>query len=315
MNFSTKISIPEDYYMNVWDQYILTGSCFSEHIGDYMSRCGLNAIQNPHGILFNPFSIFQSLNNALKKRYYNEETILQHNGLYFSWMHHSSVYDMTEKDLLRRINTDIDAFNLHLKSARTLIITWGSAHYYLNVDKNKIVSNCHKQPGQLFEKKMAKVEDIVNQYSTFFNDLIREVPQIKVVMTISPVHYLKDGEVENQRSKATLILAIEELCRNFPDSVKYFPSYEIFMDELRDYRFYGKDMVHPNEVGIEYVWKRMKETYFSPEQRFILSEAERIFQLKNHRILIPEAESSLSFAKKRDDQISEFKAKYPYLNI
>lgn len=314
-NHYTVINIPPVRSMLCSDKFVLTGSCFSQHIGKKLASCGMKILENPHGILFNPLSIALSLGNALSGRRYGEEICLRRDGLFFSYMHHTSIYNVDKEKLIVRINED----NMHLQEDLTvadyLIITWGSAHYYRLNTSGNIVANCHKQPSETFEKKMATVAEIVEMYEQLFVSLFDKNPGIKIVMTVSPVRYLKDGFIENQISKANLILAVHHLCQKFTNRVMYFPSYEIFMDELRDYRFYDRDMVHPNELGIDYVWERFRRTYFDKEQQGIIEEAENINRMKNHRILFPEAESTGKFMESREAAIGRFCEKYPYLNI
>ncbi len=315
MKFFTKVPIDTDIRLMCSDQFLLTGSCFTEYIGQMMVDLGLQVAFNPHGILFNPLSVAQSIEESLTGNNIEPDDLLNYNGTYFSWKHHTSVHESTDSGLIDRLVEDNKRFRSHLVNGNCLIITWGTAFYYKLIGEEKIVANCHKQPGERFEKLFAMPDQIVELYSKLVRRIQQANPNLRLLLTISPVRHIKDGFIENQQSKAALILAAKALCDDFPEVISYFPAYEIVMDELRDYRFYAEDMVHPNDIAVKYIWERFVDTYFNDGQINILKEAEAIFRMKNHKLLFPGSESGLKFEEQKQKAIADFVSKHPYFRI
>jgi len=271
------------------DRCFLSGSCFAENISKKMQEQGFSIVSNPNGILFNPQSLLQSLVSAIEKNAFDEKFLLERDGLNYSFLHHSSVYASNKKELLEKIHKNQNQAHAFLKTTKVLVITFGSAFVYEHKTLQKVVSNCHKQPGTAFEKKFLEPEWIVESYQSLFQKLKAFNPDLKIIFTVSPVKYLKDGLENNSQSKASLLLAVNRLVKNNANC-HYFPAYELQNDDLRDYRFYKEDLAHPNAQAIEYIWEKFSECAFSEKTRTINSEISKLKAAQNHRKLSASAE-------------------------
>ncbi|MEL6989544.1 MAG: GSCFA domain-containing protein, partial [Bacteroidota bacterium] len=243
MNLRTSLPIhPFPFNLQHEDQVLSIGSCFAEEIAKKLNYYKFKITANPHGILYNPLSIIQCLNEIQSKKLYIEEDIFQNQEVWYSFQHHGKFSDLDPNVLIKQINKSIQRAAHALESSKLLICTLGTAFVYENKSDQRVVANCHKLPSDHFKKKLLKVETIVDAFEKTILSLSKQFPNINWLFTISPVRHLKDGFVENQRSKSTLHLAVHKLIEKF-DHVHYFPSYEIVIDELRDYRFYNEDML------------------------------------------------------------------------
>lgn len=283
MNFNLNFT-PEksSFKINHRHSILLLGSCFSENIGKHLQNARFRVSVNPNGILFNPQSIFHCIKNALQNKKTENSFVLQRDNLFYSYNHHTSFHASTEKDLLNRLDAITEITHQTLKSADVLVITFGTAFHYKHKEFDQTVANCHKQPGPTFEKKILEVDEIITTYTSLIQELITVNPKLKIIFTVSPVKYLKDGIVENNLSKSILLLSIHKLIRLFPEN-SYFPSFELVNDDLRDYRFYKEDMAHPNQQAIDYVWEKFSECYFDPETKEVNLEIQKLNAALNHR--------------------------------
>lgn len=263
----------------------MAGSCFADNIGALLSQNKFEILSNPNGIQFNPSSISNGINSCIYAEDINEDFILNRDDIFFSYLHHSSVHTTGKSDLLKKINNENKKASQFLKTADFLFIALGSAYVYRHLNLDVIVSNCHKQPGSTFEKSLLKIDAIVNDYSILINSLQAFNPALRVIFTVSPVKYLKDGIIENNLSKSTLLLSIHELTQRFKNC-HYFPAYELVTDDLRDYRFYKEDLAHPNEQAIKYVWEKFSDCYFSKETLALNQQIQKLNLALNHRSLI-----------------------------
>lgn len=263
----------------------MAGSCFVDNIGSLLGQNKFEILSNPNGIQFNPSSIFNGINSCINPQEIDERFILNRDDIFFSYLHHSSVHAEVKSDLIKKINTENKKATQFLKTADFLFITFGSAYVYRHLELEVIVSNCHKQAGNTFEKSLLKIDGIVNDYSNLISALQTFNPSLRVIFTVSPVKYLKDGILENNLSKSTLLLSIHELTQRFKNC-HYFPAYELVTDDLRDYRFYKEDMAHPNEQAIQYVWEKFSECYFSKETLALNLQIQKLNLALNHRSLI-----------------------------
>lgn len=270
----------------------LTGSCFSENIANKLKDYRFKTYANPNGIIFNPDSIQQSLNNLLIQEKANEKFLLFRNGVFFSYHHHSSIHDEDKHDLLRKINHENKIAAQSLYEADFLIVTFGSAWVYRHLQLNTTVTNCHKQPGNLFKKQLLSPAHIILEWTGLIEQLKLVNPKLKIIFTVSPVKYLKDGVVENNLSKATLLLAVYHLIKENPGCF-YFPAFELVNDDLRDYRFYKEDLAHPNEQAIDYVWNKFSETWFSESTQALNKEIHSLNLALAHRKLIANSEEAI----------------------
>jgi len=294
MNFHLQFPIPAfSEKLNYNQQSIFVGSCFSENIGELMKRYKFNCIINPNGILYNPYSISKAINRYIENKTLNDNDLFFSNEQWNSWEHHSC-YSANDKAVcLKQINDSIQATHSYLKNTDWLFITWGSAFVYRNIETEKLVSNCHKVPQKRFEKQILSAQEIVSDYQLLLNKLKQLYPNLKIVFTVSPVRYVRDGVVENNLSKAHLISAVHKLINEF-DYAYYFPAYEIVIDELRDYRFYKSDLVHPSEQAVEYVFEKLKNTLLDEQAIATFEKIKEIIKAKEH---LPFNKDSLEFKK------------------
>ena len=252
MEFRTKIQIPiSPFFINHSDRILMLGSCFTENIGHRLSYFGFNVHCNPFGILYNPISIFNVIKRIAHEEYFTENDLYRHQDLFVSFEHHGKFSNTQVNVVLDAINNEIKLARQQLKGAKWLILTLGSSSVYRHIKQDKIVANCHKIPNIEFEKNVLTIDAI----KSAFNSIQHLVKDINIVFTVSPVRHWRDGAIENLRSKSILIECIHQLISENRNCF-YFPSYEIMMDELRDYRFYAEDMLHPNEIAIKYIWKQ-----------------------------------------------------------
>ena len=291
----------------------MLGSCFTEYVGDFLYKYLFDVTVNPFGVIYNPLSVKRGLEALMHKDQYSEDDLDLHNELWFSFDHYTKYSDTTKAGALGKINADFLVAKQQLQSAAFLIITFGTAYTYRYKASGEIVCNCHKIPASEFDRFLLSPKSIIQEYSKLIPELLALNPELQIIFTVSPVRHLKDGLKENQRSKATLLLAIHELADHFPESVHYFPAYEIMMDDLRDYRFYDEDFVHPNKQAIEYIWERFLETAITSESQSIISEIVPLLKDKGHRPLHTDTTAFRKFAEQRAKKEQDLKKKYPFL--
>ncbi|MBI3238814.1 MAG: GSCFA domain-containing protein [Flavobacteriia bacterium] len=287
----------------------LLGSCFSTHLNGRLKRAGFRSVSNPFGVVFHPIALAQFISESLNS---SQEHLLCSDDVWLSWDAGSEVYAMSEQELDTKIRTIRSEFKQAIERSECLIITLGSAHGYRLKSTGQLVANCHKQPGALFEKELTEVAEMTAVWQQTLSQLKERFPKLKVIFTISPVRYSRDGWVENNRSKARLFELVEQLQNDF--RVEYFPAYELINDILRDYRYFEPDGVHPNQLAVDEVWKLFRRWYFNAETTAITEELEALRKMEEHRLLFPESEKArqfqLSFQKKRES----FLSLYPFIS-
>lgn len=291
----------------------MMGSCFTDHVGDKLREYLFDVVVNPFGVTYNPMSVKKGISRLLSKKKYIEDDLHFYNELWFSFDHYTKFSATDKVEALHHINTEFHSAKEKLKSAGFLIITFGTAFAYRYKKTGEIVCNCHKIPANQFERSMLSTRSIIREYEELIKQILKVNPELQVIFTLSPVRHLKDGLVENQRSKATLLLAVNELVKLFPESAHYFPSYEIMMDDLRDYRYYESDMTHPNDQAIEYIWERFKETVISEEACEIITKIDPLIKAKKHRPLHTDTKAYKKFSDQLSFQEAELKNIYPTL--
>jgi hypothetical protein len=307
MELLTKVNIQSSRKkIGYQDKILLLGSCFADNIGEKFGEHYFQTTVNPYGTLYNPASIANSLlpisSEFLPIRY--------HNGLWHSMMHHGTFSHSDQNELLRRCEESQTIMDVALQDASTIIVTFGTAWVYEY--QGQVVANCHKLPAKEFVRRRLTVEEIVSQWQS----IIERMPNKHWIFTVSPIRHVKDGLHENQLSKAILLQAIDELLSRFSSSIyclDYFPSYEIVLDELRDYRFYAEDMVHPSKVAVDYIWERFVETYMSAETCEEMRVLHQLWRDRNHRFLHPESEEAKAFARRLNDRMKSLRVTYPWL--
>ena len=311
--FSTQIDIPHSTVEITYNDRILTlGSCFAENIGTKLQEACFLTFINPFGVMYNPMSVAQGIRYLLSEKEFTATDLFQSGSLWNSLAHSSTFSATTADEALQKINSRLLAARYFLHETNVMMITLGTAWVFELVDTRKIVSNCHKLPASRFTRRRLSVDEIINEFTEVFGFLRNSYPGLKFIFTVSPIRHWKDGAHENTVSKSTLHLAVDALEKQF-DFVHYFPAYEIMMDELRDYRFYASDMLHPSDVAVDYIWQRFGDTYFSSETLNLKKELERLHADLNHRPLHPETEEyrlfQLSVEKKKNGLMQH----YPFL--
>ena len=311
MELLTKVQInPSETKIGYQDKILLLGSCFADNIGEKFGEHYFQATVNPFGTLYNPASIMKAI--TLSFEHDNKHYILQHNGLWHSMMHHGSFSHPDKNELLSRYNESLTIMRNALQEASTIVVTFGTSWIYQM--EGMVVANCHKIPAERFRRDCMTVDRIIDMWLP----LLVQIPNKHWIFTVSPIRHIKDGLHANHLSKATLLQAIDTLIVNArglnpSSSYSYFPSYEIMLDELRDYRFYAEDMVHPSQVAVDYIWQRFVETYMTVDTQ---SEMRTLYQLwrdRHHRFLHPESEEAQTFAERIASRVQNLKEQYPWL--
>lgn len=313
MKLKTEIKLAKQpFEISHRDKIISFGSCFSENIGEKLSRHKFDTLVNPFGILFNPISVVRAIKECLEHIQYSESDLNNNNEVYFSFNHHSKFSGLNKAEVVHKINSAIANANSYLNSSNTLILTFGTAWVYRIKETDEVVANCYKLPNEVFNKELLSIQEIVAEVSDAIDILKSNNPELKIITAISPVRHWKDGVVENQQSKATLHLALKEINENFLNSV-YFPSYEILLDELRDYRFYADDMLHPSPVAIDYIWEKFGDFFFSSGTKKLNKRIEQINKEKNHKPFNPESIDFRNFKKQLEEKENQLYSEFPFL--
>ena len=294
---------------------MLLGSCFATHIGARLQESRFHCDVNPYGVLYNPLSISTALREMLAGKVYTPDDLYEHQGLWHSPMHHGDFSAASAEDALRKINLRLEQAARQLDGLDFLLLTWGTAWVYEDRETGRVVGNCHKLPEACFRRRRLSVEEIVTGTASLLSGMLARNNRLQVVLTVSPIRHVRDGLHGNQLSKATLLLAAEQVRAAFPDRVFYFPAYELLLDELRDYRFYADDLVHPSDLAVRYVWERFIEWCLSPDARRVMAEVEDIRKALAHRPLHPESEEYKRFLGQIVLKIERLNGKYPYFDL
>lgn len=289
------------------------GSCFAEEVGRCFAESGFRTDINPFGTLYNPASLFTALGELRRREEgFDRSCLTQHDGLWMSFLHGTAFSASTPEEALNRINRRFRAARAQLLCGDWLLLTFGSATVYRLADEGTIVANCHKLPARMFRRERLSADAFEETGTAELTQTLSLNPRLRVLVTVSPVRYVADGLHANQRSKGILLDLADRLCERFPERVFYFPAYEIVMDELRDYRFYTDDMVHPSPLAVRYVWEQLKKCLFSPAARTAASEIEALRRDLAHRPFHPESAAHKQFLEKTVLKIEQLKRKYPY---
>jgi len=311
--FQTKIEIPGTGFKISYQDKILTlGSCFAENIGQKMTNVFFETDINPFGVLYNPVSVKNSIELLLQNSIFTSEDIFEYKSLWQSFSHSSQFTGLSEMECLNNINSRLNLSGEFIQKTNVLLITFGTAWVFEEKKSGRVVSNCHKLPAGDFVKRRLTVEEIVNDFKTLIFNLQTLYPKLVIVFSVSPIRHWKEGAHENNVSKSILLLAIDELQKQH-ENIHYFPAYEILMDELRDYRFYARDMLHPSEVAVDYIWQRFSETFFSAETLLIKKKVEQLVADMSHRPFQPDSPEFKKFLENTEKRKSELLNEYPFL--
>jgi hypothetical protein len=294
---------------------LLVGSCFTEQIGSKLAAHKFNVLENPNGILFNPVSIAQAVVSYAAGKKYEENDLFYYNELWGSWQHHTRFSSIEKTKTLDMINLSQERAWSFIKEADWILVTLGSAFVYENMETENrvVVANCHKVPADKFYRRLLDTTEVKNTLSAMMETVKTINPSVNFIFTISPVRHLREGFIENNRSKAALIQAVHSLTDN--ENVFYFPAFELVIDDLRDYRFYAEDMVHPNYAATNYVWEKFMATCISEPSQQLMREIAVIMAAKNHKPFNPTSEQHKKFLQTNFDKATKLQQQHPHLSL
>lgn len=314
MNFHLEFTPkPFEQKISHGHKLFLAGSCFTEQIGSKLSWHKFRTIDNPHGILFNPVSIAKAIHSYIINKEYTAEDLFFHHELWGSWDHHTRFSSPDQHKSLELINASQQKAHHFLKEADWLLLTLGSAFVY-ELDDQRVVANCHKVPADKFNKQLLKDAEVISAMQNMIGELQQFNPSLHIIFTISPVRHLRDGFVENNRSKATLISAVHQLTEN-NSSVFYFPAYELVIDDLRDYRFYAEDMVHPNYAATQYVWEKFIHACIDEDSRKLMKEIAQVNAARSHKPFHPASLQHRQFLLNNLEKVRQLQQEHPYIDF
>jgi len=296
------------------DRIFLVGSCFTEHIGSRLAEQKFPVLQNPNGILFDPLSVASSLRSYIDGKEYKGVDLFQLNELWQSWQHHSIYSGIHQDQVLAQINEKQKEAQRFLSTADWLVITLGSSFSYQLKEAQLPVANCHRAPAQWFKKQLLDTHETTAALGGCIEALLSFNPKLRVILTVSPVRHIRDGVIENNRSKARLIEAVHQLVSKY-NHVFYFPAYELVIDVLRDYRFYDIDLVHPNYSATEFVFEQFSQHYISQQSLEMMEEIRRFVNAYRHKPFQPQTVAHKQFLKNNLEKILKFQQKHPALDF
>ena len=319
MQFRTQIPLSKSNNPIDYNSKVLSfGSCFAENMANKFDYFKFQNETNPFGIIFNPVSIEKVIERTVTEKWFTEKDVFFYNERWHSFEVHSDLSNSDRQELLETLNKAISETNKHLKEATHIIITYGTSWIYRNLESDEIVANCHKVPQKQFSKELLSAETIQKSIQNTI-DLIQTInPNVNFIFTISPVRHIKDGFAENQLSKSHLFTALHQVLKIYSSQFtihNYFTSYEIMMDELRDYRFYTEDMLHPNQVAVDYIWYKFSENYISEESISLMQEVDEIQKSLRHRSFNPESEQHQKFLAKLQQKIKSLGERWPNIKF
>lgn len=325
MKLQTQIPLkPQENQIDYSSKILLLGSCFSENIGAKFDYFKFRNLQKPFGVIFNPISIENLIERAIAFNRFSEEDIFQHNGIWKCFEVHSQLDSLDKSEILSNLNNELLNLREAIHTSTHIIFTFGTSWVYRNLESDKIVANCHKLPQKHFKKELLLIDAVSKSIQNTIEKISSVNPEASIILTISPVRHLKDGFVENSLSKAHLIAAIQfslnrksdsDSYRNVKLKTSYFPSYEIMMDELRDYRFYSEDMLHPNKTAIEILWQKFSQVWISTETQHIQKEISSIQSGLLHRSFKNNSPEHLRFLKNLQHKIDKIQHDFPQISF
>lgn len=312
MILQTEIKIqPLEQTISYGDGLLFLGSCFADEVGSICRGLGFDALVNPFGVLYNPVSVANAVHRLANGRpFAHEEVVRVGEGYYCTFSHNTTFWQNTEEALLNRINVDLSKSHKHFEDSKWIIISLGTSWVFRSHETQEVVANCHKLPASQFDRICLSVPSSV----AVLSGLAKMYPEKQFVFTVSPLRHVKDGLHGNQLSKAALLLAVDEVCKSFRNA-HYFPAYEIMLDELRDYRFYKEDMVHPTEQAVRHIWERFVDFAIDSVEKPAMKAAVELQQMLQHKPMFPESEAFKRFKKLKEEKISELRKKFPMVCI
>jgi len=310
----TAIHLPKkDFFLNVKDPFFFLGSCFSDHLSEKCMHSGLIVERNPLGTIFNPITLGKYLKNSIDRTSMCD-SVFQQDDLFFSWEASRLIYGFKQTEIEDLLHEQMEKSRGVLAKSQVLFITFGSAWVYVHEETNQIVANCHKAPKEKFIKRLLTVDEILKQWHVVTELLSEFNPNIQLVFTVSPVRHLRDGGIENARSKAILIESIHRIIEQTKNT-SYFPSYEIVMDELRDYSYFDRDGLHPNKQAIDIIWERFLEYYIHPSDRQIIHKFTTLAKMMHHKSIHPGSKADKKHKATTQQLFDTLKSQFPFLNF
>ncbi|MFV0507033.1 MAG: GSCFA domain-containing protein [Bacteroidales bacterium] len=315
ITLQTVVNIPKlKAKLKYEDRGLTLGSCFANNIGDKLTEGKFDFLANPLGIAYNPTSISKQILSTLTGKDYSPKQFFKHEGLWKSFDFHSDLAFESQHKTCEYINTSMQSFSAYLKSSQTIIITLGTSWIYELADTGEIVTNCHKQTPTKFKRRRLTVSEIESQLTDAFKAIFTINEDVNILLTVSPIRHLKDGAVENHLSKACLLLATSKLCNKF-HNVEYFPTYEIMIDELRDYRYYADDMIHPSPLAIEIIWSKFMDNISDTDTQKNYNAVMKIIAATKHKPRNQNSDDYLQFREKILLRMSDLEEQFKYLDF
>jgi len=316
MEFRTEVEVDNfPFSLGYATPTLFCGSCFTENIGGIMRTLKMPVLVNPFGVVYNPISVAQVLQRSVAGKTYNADELQFRDGLWFSFDFHSRFASPDRNDCLTQLNEAVSSAKVFIETTQCILATFGTARVYKLKDSGRVVSNCHKVPAVEFEHKLLTVDEVVEIWSNLITMLSKLSPNLKFILTVSPIRHWKDGAIGNQLSKSTLIVAVHKLVEMYSDKVFYFPGYELMMDDLRDYRFYDDDMLHPSPKAIEYIWNKFSRALVDNDSMKLAAQIQKIIQAAGHRPFNPNTLEHKRFVDKILKAIQDIKLIHPSLNF
>lgn len=312
MNLQTRVDINrQPFELGYSDTILCIGSCFAQNIANKFNEYFIRSVSNPFGVLYNPASICTCLGALTGKQTFGDRYVVSGDGMYHSLLHHSDFSATSIDELRKNVSLSISHGQKALGISSVVILTLGTAWIY-EYD-NLIVANCHKLPSKLFVRRRLSID----QCADYLEQCLKMIGKDKkIILTVSPVRHSKDGLHENRLSKAVLMLAVEKVIEQSPEYlISYFPAYELLEDELRDYRYYADDMVHPSPLAVEYIWERFVETYMSCDMRQDMKRLHSLYLELHHRQMLADSSAAMKFEQQRKQKFEELKKEFPWIEM
>ena len=316
MEFRTEVAVDDfPFSLGYATPTLFCGSCFTENIGGIMRTLKMPVLVNPFGVVYNPLSVAQVLQRSVAGKIYNADELQFRDGLWFSFDFHSRFASPNRNACIALLNEAVSSAKDFISTTQCIVVTFGTARVYKLKGCGEVVSNCHKVPAVEFENKLLAVDEVVEIWSNLISMLLGLNPSLKLVLTVSPIRHWKDGAPGNQLSKSTLIVAVHRLVEMYSDNVFYFPSYELMMDDLRDYRFYDDDMLHPSPKAIEYIWSKFSRVLIDDDSMKLAAQIQKIIQAAGHRPFNTDTLEHKRFVDKILKSIQDIKLIHPSINF
>ncbi|MDR3297432.1 MAG: GSCFA domain-containing protein [Prevotellaceae bacterium] len=314
MKFFTTVEIaPLARKLGYEHKLMFVGSCFAESLCKHLCDLKMTAAQNPFGVVYNPHSLAQSLRRMGEKRLLVEDDLRRENGLWFSYTHHGRFAHHDKDECLRLHNESVMRGSWALRTADFLVLTLGTAWAYRHKASGEVVANCHKSPASEFERIFITPDEVTSLLCEAVSRVQRINPEVYTVITVSPVRHFKDGAHGSQLSKAALLLGVDEAVKRCTNTC-YFPAYEIVMDELRDYRFYAADMLHPSDTAADYVCERFEQAALSDEAVQTMAEVRQLMAAMQHRPLHAQSQEYRAFCELQLRKIAQLRQQWPHIS-